>query len=234
MRYAWAVETHVGLTRSRNEDAVAPATDGAADGPVVIAVADGMGGHAAGEVASRIAIETVAVSEAGPAERVVAANQAIVEAAEKRSDQFGMGTTLTLGIFGADGTLQIAHVGDSRAYLLRDGKLEQVTSDHTLVARLVAEGHITEEQARHHPRRHLVMQSIGMRDIEIEEREVQLQPGDRVLLCTDGLTVMIEDSEVATLLAGASAASAAWALIDAANAAGGYDNTTVAVVDVAP
>lgn len=235
MRYAWAVESHVGRIRRGNEDAVAPDADGAEDGPVIIAVADGMGGHVAGEVASRIAITAAMEGEAGELDartRIENANRAVAKAMTDEPDLAGMGTTLTLGVFTADGALEVGHVGDSRAYLLRNGELTQITKDHTFVARLVADGHITEEEARTHPRRHLVMQSIGMQQVRVDVETRQLEPGDRVLLCTDGLTSMIDDATVAELLAGGSPSEAAWKLIDAANAAGGHDNTTVAVVDV--
>jgi serine/threonine protein phosphatase PrpC len=237
MRYHWAIETHVGRVRSVNEDAVAPANDGASGGPVVIAVADGMGGHVAGEVASRIAIESAtaddATADVAPVLRVQRANDAVAEAMVENPRLAGMGTTLTLGLFEADGTLRLGHVGDSRAYLLRDGALTRLTTDHTVVAELVAGGYLTETEARSHPRRNLVTQSIGMRDVRIDEIDRQLEPGDRVLICSDGLTSMVDDAEVRDILDGnESPSSAAWALIDAANAAGGLDNTSVAVVDV--
>ena len=239
VKYSWAVESHVGLVRGGNEDAFAPANDDAADGPVVIAVADGMGGHTAGEVASRIAIDAATAESVAdlpdPADRVHRANAAVVEAITADPRLAGMGTTLTLGIFEADGTLRLGHVGDSRAYLLRDGSLRRLTHDHTFVAELVDSGHITETEARSHPRRNLVTRSIGMPDVRVDSVDTQLEPGDRVLLCTDGLTTMVTDAHISRLLGGApSPSAAAWRLIDAANAAGGYDNTTVAVVDVSP
>ncbi len=238
MKYNWAVESHVGLMREGNEDAFAPANDGAAEGPVIIAVADGMGGHIAGEVASGLAIATATEADAAtgpsPAVRVHQANLAVIEAIVDDPRLAGMGTTLTLGLFSADGSLRIGHVGDSRAYLLRDGEMTQVTTDHTVVAALVAGGHISESEARDDPRRHMVTRSIGMPDLTVDEEDVQLEPGDRVLLCSDGLTTMIEDDEVRRILMEAdSPPTAAWRLIDAANNAGGLDNTTVAVVDVA-
>lgn len=239
MKYSWAIESHVGLVRSGNEDAFAPDNDGAAEGPVVVAVADGMGGHTAGEVASRLAIAAATADEFEPAldpvARVERANAAVADAVAEDASLAGMGTTLTLGVFDADGALRMAHVGDSRAYLLRNGELRQITDDHTLVAELVAGGVLTPEQARTHPRRHMVTQSIGMPDVRIDTIEEQLEPGDRVLLCSDGLTIMVEDAAVAEILGGAESPSeAAWNLITAANTAGGHDNTTVAVVDVAP
>lgn len=239
MRYTWAVESHVGRVREGNEDSFSPPNDGASDGPVVIAVADGMGGHVAGEVASRLAIEAATSEEAtlgeDPSVRVMSANAAVIHGMETDPRHSGMGTTLTLGIFEPDGTLRIGHVGDSRGYVLRDGAIRQLTQDHSLVGQLVASGRITLEEARHHPRRHLVTQSIGMHVIDVDRVVETLQPGDRVLLCSDGLTDMVTDAEITDLLVRNEGLSdAAWGLIDAANAAGGVDNTTVAVVDVAP
>ncbi len=239
MKYSWAIESHVGLVRSGNEDSFWPANDDATDGPVVIAVADGMGGATAGEVASRLAIDAATADDVetipDPADRILRANMVLNDAIEADPALAGMGTTLTLGVFHPDGSLQVAHVGDSRAYVLHDGDLRQLTEDHTLVARLVADGLITPAEARTHPRRHVVMQSVGMPDVAIDRIDNHLEPGDRVLICSDGLTGMVEDDEIARLLTeAASPSEAAWRLIDAANAAGGHDNTTVAVVDVAP
>lgn len=236
MRYDWATATHVGRLRSGNEDAVFPEGVGSGPGPVLVGVADGMGGHVGGEVASRLAIEAAAAADTDdPVERVSTANAAVMDAIDNDPQLAGMGTTLTLGIFAGDGMLRMGHIGDSRAYLLRNGELKQLTTDHTFVADLVAGGYISEEDARIHPRRHIVTQSIGMHEVEIDRIEEQLEPGDRVLLCTDGLTGMVDDATVGRLLVEShSPSEAAWALIDAANAAGGHDNTTVAVVDVSP
>jgi len=238
MRYTWVVDSHVGMVRSENEDAFFPEADDAADGPVAIAVADGMGGAAAGEVASRLAIDASTGDEAkddDALERVQRANRAVVEAALAEPAYTGMGTTLTLGIFDADGLLHIGHVGDSRAYLVRAGELRRLTRDDTVVEELVVAGLLSEDEARIHPRRHLITQSLGMQDITIQLIEEQLGDGDRVLLCSDGLTSMIDDEAIRTVMVHAETpADAAWLLIDAANAAGGHDNTTVAVVDIAP
>jgi serine/threonine protein phosphatase PrpC len=237
MNYSWATATHVGHVRAGNEDSVHPDTDGSGEGPLLIAVADGMGGHVAGEIASRVAIEAASAEPADvltPGERVGAANDAVIQAVRDDASLAGMGTTLTLGIFDEDGTLHIGHVGDSRIYLLRDGYITQVTTDHTLVNEMVARGQLTPLQAQTHPRRHLLTRVIGMADVDAEEIERQLQPGDRVLLCSDGLTTMIPDYQIAEILhTSASPTEAAWSLVEAANSAGGMDNTTVAVVDVA-
>ena len=213
--------------------------DGSKEDPVVIAVADGMGGAVAGEVASRIAIEAAMsaepASDLSPADRLRIGNQAVVAAVENDYTLSGMGTTLTLGLFLPEGTARIAHIGDSRLYLFRDNELRQVTRDHTLVADLVALGQITPEQAETHPRRNLVTRVIGTPDINVDEFELELAAGDRIVLCSDGLNSMLRDNEIAEKLRNASSPSdAAWSLVEAANAAGGSDNTTVAVVDVSP
>ncbi len=236
MNYTWSIETHVGLVRSNNQDAFAPDNDDSAAGPVVIAIADGMGGHVGGEVASRTAIAAaIAETDGEPVQRVERADQAVIEAMVADPSLQGMGTTLTLALLTAEGTARIAHVGDSRAYLLRDGELRQLTDDHSVVGELVRAGLLTPEEARHHPRRNLVTRSVGMGDVSVDLVEEDLLPGDRLLLCSDGLTDMVDDDDITRLLGeGGAPSEAAWDLIDAANAAGGRDNTTVAVVDVTP
>jgi protein phosphatase len=216
---------------------VRPANDGSTEEPVVIAVADGMGGAVAGEIASRVAIEAALAQEPTndltPGDRVRNGNAAVVEAVAADFELSGMGTTLTLGLFLATGTLRVAHIGDSRLYLYRDDDLRQLTRDHTLVAELVAMGQITPEEAQTHPRRHLVTRVIGTPVVEVDEFDIELEPGDRLVFCSDGLNAMLRDHEIAAKLAEASSPSeAAWSLVEAANAAGGTDNTTVAVVDV--
>lgn len=239
MRYTWASATHVGLVRAGNEDSVRPTTDGSTEEPVVLAVADGMGGAVAGEIASRIAIDAAMGEPADaaitPGDRVRAGNEAVLAAVEEDHKLFGMGTTLTLGLFVPAGLLQVAHIGDSRMYLFRDGELQQLTHDHTLVAELVAIGQLTPEQAETHPRRNLVTRVIGTEKVNVDEFDLDLKPGDRIVICSDGLNSMLRDAEISAILFKADAPSdAAWSLVEAANAAGGTDNTTVAVVDVSP
>ncbi len=239
MRFTWASATHVGLVRSGNEDSVRPLADGSSEDAVVVAVADGMGGAVAGEIASRVAIEAATDpgpdSSLSPGERVQAGNAAVIEAITEDFRLSGMGTTLTLGYFDPSGVLRVGHIGDSRLYLYRNGALEQLTDDHTLVAELVAMGQITEEQAENHPRRHLVTRVIGTETIDVDELDFELESGDRILICSDGLTSMLRDTQVAEILRQSTSPSdAAWSLVEAANAAGGVDNTTVAVVDVSP
>jgi serine/threonine protein phosphatase PrpC len=239
VRYTWASATSVGLVRDGNEDSVRPTADGSAEAPIVVAIADGMGGAVAGEVASKLAIDAATATDAAatttPRQRVLDGNKAVIRAIAEDFSLAGMGTTLTLGRFTENGTLQIGHVGDSRMYLLRNGTLSQLTTDHTLVAELLALGRITPAQAKTHPRRNLITRVVGTHTLEVEEVEHQLESGDRIMLCSDGLTDMVTDDDIAAILHKAeSPTEAAWSLVEAANAAGGIDNTTVAVVDVSP
>ena len=215
-----------------------PAVDGSAEGPVVIAVADGMGGAAAGEVASRLAIDAATdgpAADVDTARRITDGNRAVLDAVLEDPARAGMGTTLTLGVFTADGSLHLGHVGDSRAYLLREDELSMLTTDHTYVMELVTRGQLSLDAAATHPRRTLITRVVGMEDVAVDASETALAPGDRILICSDGLTDMIDDEQIRTILrAEDSVPGAAWALVEAANAAGGIDNTTVAVVDVHP
>ncbi len=234
MRYEWATATHVGRVRAGNEDAVFPAGAGTGEGSVLIGVADGMGGHVGGEVASRTAIDAASSADGDVVERVKAANGAVVARALEDTELVGMGTTLTLAeIDGA--SCEIAHVGDSRAYLYRDGELHQITTDHSLIAELLAAGRITEDDVATHPQRSVVTRALGMaRTVRVDRFHEELRPGDRLLLCSDGLTTMIDDDAIAGVLAAErEPEAAAWALVEAANLAGGVDNITVAVVDAA-
>lgn len=235
MRFTIATATHVGRVRDGNEDAVYPTEDESSVGPVIVAVADGMGGHAAGEIASATAISAALdAADASAVARVEAANAAVLAAAAADAARAGMGTTLTLAIFWPDGRLEMGHVGDSRAYLLRNDRLTQLTIDHTFVRELIAQGRLAPEDAATHPRRHMLTRTIGMGDVRVDSLEIHLLPGDRVMLCSDGLTGMVSDTRVARILGNTSAPTGAvWSLVEAANAAGGQDNTTVAVVDVA-
>ena len=164
MKFIWAIATHPGLVRDSNQDSVLPTSGGTGPGPLLVAVADGMGGHAGGEVASRLAIETIAANHDIPVdERVVKANEVI--SAESLADPVlaGMGTTVSVVEIQQDGAATIGHVGDSRVYLLRSGTLQQLTADHTLVARWVAEGRLTQEQTAVHPQRSMLMRAVGAR-----------------------------------------------------------------------
>lgn len=233
-RYAeeFAGETHVGLVRTDNEDAFLVA-------PPLFAVADGLGGHEAGEIASSIAIDTLLddaprVADAKALGRAARhANAAVIEAAESGRGRSGMGTTLTAVMI--DGTrIAAAHVGDSRAYLLHLGTLEQLTQDHSMVADLVRQGQITAEEGRHHPNRSVITRALGSDpNMLVDTFEAEAAAGDRLLLATDGLTGVVPDDEIARVLASArTAQDAVDTLIDKALAGGGPDNVTAIVVDI--
>jgi protein phosphatase len=237
MNYIWGTGTHVGRIRDGNEDSLFPTDSGNSEGPAVLMVADGMGGAVAGEVASRLAVEAAseqaADDEVSPEERVLAANRSVIEATRENPSLAGMGTTMTLVQLNADGIADFAHVGDSRAYLLRDDELEMLTADHTLVGELIELGRITPEEAEHHPHRHLITRVLGLGPIGVDTFSLVLKDGDRVLLCSDGLNTMISDFTIKQLLATDQGVEpTAWALIEHANTAGGLDNTTVVVIDV--
>lgn len=233
LKYIWAAATHKGMVRKNNEDALFPDTSGESEGPVVLMVADGMGGHVAGEVASRLAVNAAASVDLSPSDRVAAGNRAIREEIARQPELDGMGTTLTLVELDPDGTAHFGHVGDSRAYMYADERLVQLTKDHTVAARYVDMGQITAEEAEGHPQSHMLTRCLGLtRFINVDEMEMPLEAGDRLLLCSDGLNTMIDNEAIAKGLNGITADEAAWNLIDMANEAGGNDNITVIVVDV--
>jgi len=229
----WSSVTHLGRVRSVNQDRAHPTSGGRNDGPQLLVVADGMGGHVGGEIAASVAIEAALESEGTLEERVRQANRAIVEEVEEKPELTGMGTTMTMAEVGTDRRLRLAHVGDSRAYLLRSGVLVQLTTDHTLVAEYVAQGRLRADQASSHPQRSLLTRALGLEThLLVDTAEFQLKEGDRLLLCSDGLNSMLSDREITDLLDGDSTEEAAWRLVEAANLAGGHDNVTVVVADV--
>ncbi len=211
-----------------------PATSGESDGPVVLTVADGMGGHVAGEVASRLAVNAAVSTDVDdPGDRVAAANRAIREEVARQPDLDGMGTTMTLVELTTDSSARFGHVGDSRAYAYRDGDLIQLTRDHTVAAEMVTLGELTPDEATHHPQSHMLTRCLGLtRFVNVDETTRDLEAGDRLLLCSDGLNSMVPDHRIAEILSAESPDDAAWKLIDAANAAGGVDNISVIVIDV--
>ncbi|MGI9609007.1 MAG: PP2C family protein-serine/threonine phosphatase [Acidimicrobiia bacterium] len=233
MRYIWGAATHKGMTREKNEDSLYPDTSGESEGPTVLMVADGMGGHVAGEVASRLAINAAASVDIEPADRVAAGNRAIREEVARQPELEGMGTTLTLVELNPDGTARFAHVGDSRAYVYADSRLVQLTNDHTVAAQYVSMGQISAEEAEGHPQSHMLTRCLGLtRFINVDELDMPVEAGDRLLLCSDGLNLMVSNEDIAKGLDGGTPDEAAWNLIDRANNAGGQDNITVIVVDV--
>ena len=225
--------TNVGKVRQNNEDALIVIE------PETFVVADGMGGASAGEVASQMLIETVkSFLSRSPApwdekilsQAILLANDKILNRARLNEEYRGMGTTATiLSLYG--GKAYFAHVGDSRLYLLRENYFAQITEDHSYVETLVRSGEITHEEARLHPMRNVLTQAVGaMPELEIDAANFSVASGDIFLLCTDGLTNMVEDELIAKILLGAP--NPADALIEAALSAGGKDNISVIVAGV--
>ncbi len=235
---AWGAATDTGRVRTENEDSFVAL-------PMVYGVADGMGGHAAGEVASEIAARTLRDRLGAGAESVdvvvaavVEANASIFQGAHSNAEQRGMGTTLTAMVVLVDGTgqrrLAMVNVGDSRTYVMRAGRLRRVSIDHSYVQELVSTGHITEAEARSHPRRNIVTRALGIEpNVRVDTWVLPFVQGDRYVLCSDGLVDEVDDAEILQLLLDNSLPqSAADALVAAANEHGGRDNVTVVVVDV--
>lgn len=228
--FNWGACSEVGLVRQINEDSKCHE-------PPLFAVADGMGGHLAGDVASALAIKTL-ISELERSDSLGAAvheaNRAIHAAALSKPQLAGMGTTLTALVAG-EASAQIAHVGDSRAYLLRQASLTRLTQDHTVVSRLVQQGKLMPEDADRHPQRSYLERALGVdSEVEVDVHVLDLFPGDRVLLCSDGLFGMIDDDLIQQVLTGEKAPQrAAERLCEEAIHAGGADNVTTIVIDIA-
>lgn len=242
VRWEVVSATDVGRVRAHNEDAVL--TDAARG---LVLVADGMGGHAAGEIASHLAVETVHTALAhavdsqtreNPLERameaaVLAAGEAIAARAEDDPRCRGMGTTLLACVLDSDGSFRLAHIGDSRAYRFRDDVLEQLTHDHTWVQREVDAGRLSAARARRHPLSNVITRALGADSREAPDLiRGDLRPGDLLLLATDGLTGMVDDPDLAVILRDAPFGDLPALLVDAANDAGGTDNVSAAVVRV--
>lgn len=232
-----------GRIRPKNEDAFyAPEN---MNEPLLFIVADGMGGHNAGEVASRLAVEEISsyikaryesrtlqeelallIDEA-----FMAANEKIYRLSVGSEEWAGMGTTATAALF-KDGKVYIGHVGDSRAYLLRDGALRQLTRDHSLVWQLMEEGRLTAQEMRYHPMRNVITRALGVYDrVEVDISTHEYKSGDIFLLCSDGLTNMLEDEKIKEIILKTDSIEAAVdKLLQAANNSGGHDNITVELI----
>jgi PPM family protein phosphatase len=229
----YAARSDRGLVRANNEDSVYA-------GARLLALADGMGGHAAGEVASQLVIAALAhLDDDEPGgdllakldAAVRAGNSAIAAQVEMEPDLEGMGTTLTAILF-AGNRLGLVHIGDSRGYLLRDGELTQITKDDTFVQTLVDEGRITREEAHSHPQRSLIMRALTGHEVEPTLTMREARAGDRYLLCSDGLSDPVSDETILEALQIPDVAESAYRLIELALRGGGPDNVTVVVADV--
>ena len=231
---ASSASTDTGRRRRRNEDAFVCE-------PPLFAVADGMGGAQAGEVASRLAADSVREAKLGDlpspeqtVEIIREANRRVYAYSSENASTRGMGTTMTVALVEGS-VVTIGHVGDSRAYLLREDQLTQLTQDHSLVAELVRSGRLSPKEAESHPRRSVITRALGTEsDVEVDVFSIRAQNGDLFLLCSDGLTSMVSDEEIAKLLVAARADldSAGEKLVAAANQAGGEDNITVVLFEL--
>jgi serine/threonine protein phosphatase PrpC len=243
---AVAMMTHPGLVRQNNEDVVAcvlPDEGKSAGARGVLAlVADGMGGHAAGEVASALAADTIRrlyrEREGAPEEVLTAAfaaaNEAICRRGKADPACAGMGTTCTALALRAEAAF-LAHIGDSRAYLLRERRLRQISEDHSLVAQLVRDGALTPEQAARSPQRHVILRALGTEpaaEPAVWSQGLPLHPGDVFVLCSDGLTDLVDDRTIGDIAGRLAPSAACAALIEAALAAGGIDNVSVGVLAI--
>ncbi|MDQ3939730.1 MAG: Stp1/IreP family PP2C-type Ser/Thr phosphatase [Actinomycetota bacterium] len=236
MKTVVGAKSDVGRVREGNEDAYLVQEP-------LFAVADGMGGHVAGDVASQTAIETITEKAADREPRettaleslIKEANAAIWSKAQEEPSLRGMGTTCTL-IVVDDSQAHIGHVGDSRAYLFREGELSQLTEDHTLVGRMVREGRLRPEEAERHPQRSIITRVLGVdEDVQVDTASIPVKEGDRLLICSDGLTSMLDVSEIRQVLADEPDPQAAVdRLVDLANDAGGEDNVTAVVLAFDP
>jgi PPM family protein phosphatase len=229
--------THAGKVRANNEDALLV---GEGRDETLFVVADGIGGFEAGEVASRIAVDVLKELAPGASfeAAISEANRRILAAGRGDERLSGMGTTVVAVRFGGtrdEPVAQVAHVGDSRAYLLRGGSLRPMTEDHSLVAELVRSGDLTRDQAAEHPQKNLITRALGAdEEVEVDTAVLPVEAGDRFLLCSDGLSDMIPETRVGEILAEAPGdpEKPARSLVSAALDAGGADNVTVIVVDV--
>ena len=246
-RVKFVARSEIGHARENNEDKFdfyEPDEEPllAARGSVYL-VCDGMGGHNAGQIASELAAKQFlhayyhlgGTAQEAARHAILQAHHYIAEMASKIPSRYGRGTTLTALILKQDEGI-LAHVGDSRCYRLREGVFEQLSRDHTLVARLVEQGIITPEQARYHPQRNVIRQAVGVADpsepLEPDIETFALQAGDLYLLCSDGLTDMVDDAEIEAILRDEPPTRAAWRLVDRALANGGRDNITVVLVRI--
>jgi PPM family protein phosphatase len=224
-----AAASDPGKRRRRNEDAYVVE-------PPLFAVADGMGGAQAGEIAAKIAASVLRESSGGAAvaELIKEANRRVYEAAAEDQTRSGMGTTITAALV-EDGVVQIGHVGDSRAYRIRDGELEQLTEDHSLVAELVRSGKLSPEEADTHPQRSVITRTVGTDpDVDVDTFSVDARPGDVFFICSDGLTTMVDDRSILAIVQKnrASLDKTVHALVDAANKGGGEDNITIVLFEI--
>jgi serine/threonine protein phosphatase PrpC len=241
----FAAESDRGLVREINEDCYR-IIKGFSRTPSVFIVADGMGGHNCGEIASRMTVEYISGAveqglldlgsredmEEALNEIVKGANKAVIEASLEQPEMSGMGTTMTMAVI-CGNIVTVAHVGDSRVYLVRAGNIRQLTEDHSYIGELVRNGTITREEAKEHPSKHVITRAIGSSTaLEADIVSLECEKDDIFVLCTDGLTNKLEEDEILDIAAGNEPDGACTKLINAAKSKGGEDNITVIVIKI--
>ncbi|MCR5476556.1 MAG: Stp1/IreP family PP2C-type Ser/Thr phosphatase [Lachnospiraceae bacterium] len=232
--------TDIGKKRKLNQDYIFSSDEKIGNLSNVFIVADGMGGHAAGDLASKSAVEVITRSigesfESNPSiilrKAIEAANERVFEVAEANPELEGMGTTVVAATF-IGRFLQVANVGDSRLYVIHDREIRQVTVDHSLVEEMVRRGAVTREDSSHHPKKNIITRAVGVKEtVDVDLFTEELEDGDMVLLCTDGLTNMVSDERIRmTVAASRDVTEAVIHLVDEANEQGGKDNISVILV----
>lgn len=235
MKIIASAKSDIGKVREHNEDSFLCDED-----LYIFAVADGMGGHSFGEIASTLALETIRskLTSFNPSTELLQssiqkANLEVFNKSKNNPELKGMGTTITVCALTDNSSILIGHVGDSRAYILRENEFVQITQDHSVVAALIESGTITEEQADLHPQRSVITRALGVdQNVQIDLSEVSLETKDRILICSDGLTSMVTEDQILSNLSIGDAKTSAQNLINLANSEGGKDNITVIVIDI--
>ena len=239
MRVSFMTDT--GRTRSQNQDAVFATQEPIGALPNLFVIADGMGGHNAGDYASKKAIDLLTDYIANSGEQgavsaiqqgITIANEAIFMEASRDAAKAGMGTTMVVATIDGD-MLRVANVGDSRLYIMGDGALQQVTRDHSVIEEMVRKGEVSKEVAQHHPKRNLITRAVGAEEqVRVDFFDVDLRNVDVVLMCSDGLTNMLEDERIAEIITlDVSDHQKVTKLVEEANLAGGKDNITVLIIE---
>ena len=227
----WAVATHLGFGPEINQDRMHPAGSGRSSEPVVIMVADGLGGEKFGHVSAELAVTTARAVTGSPADRVRAANEAILELVRREPRWAGTYTTLTLVEF-AGGMARVAHVGDTRAYLYRQGRIMELTNDHTVAWQWVQRG-MDPIRVQNLPSSGSLVRVLGFdTGLEVEETKMSLKEGDRWLVCSDGLYRMLSDQDMRRALESGDAEECVWGLVEIALGRGASDNVTVVLADI--
>ena len=227
--------TDIGKTRAVNQDYIYTSVDRVGCLPNLFIVADGMGGHKAGDTASRFTVETIKtlIEQSQEKDAISVINSLLLQKASESEDYYGMGTTLVIATI-YDNVLRVANVGDSRLYVIDDNDITQITRDHSLVEEMVLAGQLSKSEARTHARKNVITRAIGGEEqVEPEMFSIDLKENSKILMCSDGLTNMLEDAEILSIVRNnANIEDAARLLIDRANENGGKDNISVIIVEL--